>query len=129
MIFSGVDIEVISGHIGWKESNWFAKNLKNEHLIYFYVGESCLDVSTTKEIIPIHDRKGIIKTHLKNPVKFLTRHGITWVYGKNDTTVLKKINSKQFESAGLNMSSNKKDICGENKTTTTTIEYTQRFNK
>lgn len=68
--------------------------------MYIYVGESCLDVSTTKEIKLVHDRKGIIKIPLKNPVKFLTRHGITWVYGKNDTTVLKKINSKQFEGAG-----------------------------
>ena len=100
MIFSGVDIEVISGHTGWKESNWLAKKLKNEHLMYIYFGESCLDVSTTKEIKPIHDRKGIIKTPLKNPAKFLTRHGITWVYEKNDTTILKKINSKQFEGTG-----------------------------
>ena len=42
--------------------------------MYIYVGESCLDVSTTKEIKPIHDGKGIIKTPLKNPTKFLTRH-------------------------------------------------------
>lgn len=120
-IFGGVDIEVISDHTGYKQSNWFAKRLKNAHLMYVYMNPPVGRVSTNiyKKYGTAHDGKGNIPA-ISNVGNHLKKSGITWVMGGTNSAVTTKIRNKQLEGANLlSGSSSSSD-------TTETTEYTIR---
>lgn len=106
-IFSGFDLEVVSDHTGWKQSNWFSKKIKNAHIMYIFAGKACIDVANTKKVSKAHDGKGNVASSLSNPADFLKKHGITWIQGRTDNEIINKIRNKQFEGSGLNFSGNK----------------------
>lgn len=127
-IFSGFDLEVVSDHTGWKQSNWFAKKIKNAHIMYIYWGKACIDVANTKKVSKAHDGKGNVAKSMSNPAAFLKKHNITWIQGRTDNEIVNKIRNKQFEGAGLNFSDSKggSSTVKENVTTYT---ITHGFNK
>ena len=103
-VFGGVDIEVISDHTGYKQSNWFSKRIKNAHIMYIYMsspeGEA---VSVNGKVGLPHDGKGNIPglTVINNVADFLKKHGITYIRDGTTANVVNKIRKGKFEGASF----------------------------
>lgn len=121
-IFGGVDIEVISDHTGYKQSDWFKKRLKNARLMYIFMQspEGRAVTVGNKKIGLAHDGKGNIPgfNSIANPASFLKKNGITFLQSGTTDGIVGKIRSNNYEGAGLNLGSN------SSSTEVTTTEYT-----
>ena len=118
-IFGGVDIEVISDHTGYKQSNWFSKRIKKASLMYIYVKQpGGVDVATAKKVSLCHDCKGNIPglVSISKPAQFLKNHGVTWIQDTTTNGLTTKIRNKNFQGAGLALDGSKSS------TSTTTQE-------
>lgn len=110
-IFGGVDIEVISDHTGYKQSDWFKKKqLKKASLMYIFVRQQGgVNLYTAKKVGLAHDGKGSVKglVSISKPAQFLKNHNITWIQDTSTANIVSKIRNKQFEGAGLTLAGNK----------------------
>ena len=110
-IFGGVDIEVISDHTGYKQSDWFRKKqLKKASLMYIFVRrQGGVNLYTAKKVGLAHDGKGSVKglVSISKPAQFLKNHNITWIQDTSTANIVSKIRNKQFEGAGLTLAGNK----------------------
>lgn len=124
-IFGGVDIEVISDHTGYKQSDWFSKRIKKARLMYIYAGTACIDVANSKKVGICHDCKGNIPglVSISKPAQFLKNHGITWIQGRTDTQIVNKIRNKEFEGAGLAIDETKSSTKTETKEEKYTVKH------
>ena len=123
-IFGGVDIEVLSDHTGYKQSDWFRKKqLKKASLMYIFVRQTGgVNLYTAKKVGLAHDGKGNIPNlrSISKPAQFLKNHGITWIQDTSTANIISKIRNKQFEGAGLSLAGNK----GSTTTDTQENKYT-----
>lgn len=109
-IFGGVDIEVISDHTGYKQSDWFKKRIKNAKIMYIYMSSPegrAVSIANSKKIGIAHDGKGNIPglNSIANPAAFLKQHGITWMQAGTTEAIVQKIKNNQYEGAGLALTS------------------------
>lgn len=125
-IFGGVDIEVISDHTGYKQSNWFSKRIKNAKLMYIFVKQpGGVDVATAKKVSLCHDCKGNIPglVSIANPAKFLKNHGITWIQDTTTANIINKIRDKAFQGAGLALDETKSSTTTETQENKYTVKH------
>lgn len=122
-IFGGVDIEVISDHTGYKQTNWFKKRLKNAHLLYIFMSKPEGDAVSleSKKIGLAHDGKhNIPNLHsIVNPSSFLKKNGIAYIQEGTTDAVVQKIRNNDYKGAGL-------PVANGYNSEVTTNEYTRK---
>ena len=110
-VFGGVDIEVISDHTGYKQSDWFRKNrLKKASLMYIFLRKKGgVNIATAKKIGLAHDGKGSVAglVSISKPAQFLKNHNITWIQEDTDAEIYADIRAKRWNGAGLTLDGNK----------------------
>jgi len=126
-IFGGIDIEVLSDHTGYKQSDWFRKTqLKKASLMYIFVKQpGGVNIATAKKVGLAHDGKGNIPglVSIAKPAQFLKNHGITWIQDTTTANIVSKIRNKQFEGAGLSLAGNKSSTTTETKEDKYTVKH------
>lgn len=125
-IFGGFDIEVVSDHTGYKQSNWFRDTqLKKAKLMYIYAGSAAIDVANAKKVGLCHDCKGTVPglVSISKPAQFLKSHGITWLQSRTDEGIYEKIRNKKFEGAGLALDETKSSTTTETKENKYTVKH------
>jgi len=125
-IFGGFDIEVVSDHTGYKQSNWFkTTQLKKAKLMYIYAGTAAIDVASAKKVGLCHDCKGTVPglVSISNPAQFLKKNGITWIQSRNDEGIYEKIRNQQFEGAGLALDETKSSTTTETQENKYTVKH------
>lgn len=122
-VFGGIDIEVLSDHTGYKQSDWFKSRIKKAHIMYIFVKQKGgVDIATAKRVGIAHDGKGNIPglVSISKPAQFLKNHGITWIQDTTTQGIVNKIRHKNFQGAGLTIDGNK----GSTTTTDKENKYT-----
>jgi len=120
-VFGGVDIEVISDHTGYKQSDWFKDRIKKANLMYIYMSSpEGQAVSLNGKVGTAHDGKGNISglSSISNVADFLKKHNITYIRDGTTDAVVQKIRQGKFEGANFLSSS-----VGDTSTTSYTIKH------